>query len=122
MTSYRRTFALALIAAGFCLAQGATAQAGCVGLNGTADGMNKSTAVARSQNALATAIQEYKASNRISSVSISPMRPRPQPYWRKTVSPDLYQKPDIVTGNSHTICWSGVVSPTVCSSGAKICW
>lgn len=122
MRSYRRTFAFALIAAGFCLAYSTTAQAGCVGLNGTADGMNKRTAVARSQNALATAIQEYKASKRIQSVSISPMRPRPQPYWRDTVSANLYQKPDIVTGTSHTICWSGVVSPSVCSSGARICW
>jgi hypothetical protein len=27
-----------------------------------------------------------------------------------------------VTSRSHTICWSGVVSPSVCTSGAKICW
>jgi hypothetical protein len=122
MRSYRRVFALALIAAGFCLAQSAAVHAGCVGLNGTADGVNKSTAVARSQNALASAIQEYKALKGIRSVSISPMRPKPQPYWRSSVSPDLYQKPDIVTSKAHTICWSGVVSPTVCSSGARICW
>ena len=122
MRSYWRGFALALTAAGLCLAQGATAQAGCVGLNGTADGVNKATAVARSQNALASAIQDYKASKRISAVSVSAMRPRPQPYWRDTVSPELYQKPDIVTSKSHTVCWSGVISPTVCSSGARICW
>ena len=122
MRSYWRGFALALMAAGLCLAQGATAQAGCVGLNGTADGVNKATAVARSQNALATAIQDYKASKRISAVSVSAMRPRPQPYWRTTVSPDLYQKPDVVTSKSYTVCWSGVISPTVCSSGARICW
>lgn len=122
MRSYWRGFALALTAIGLCLAQGTTAQAGCVGLNGTADGVNKATAVARSQNALATAIQEYKAAKRISSVSVSAMRPRPQPYWRDSVDPSLYQKPDIVTSKSHTICWSGVISPTVCSSGARICW
>lgn len=122
MGSYRRVFALALLAAGFCLAQGAKAQAGCVGLNGTADGVNKSTAVSRSQNALAEAVQEFKASKGIQSVSITPMRPRPQPYWRDSVSPGLYQKPDIVTSQSHTLCWSGVISPSVCSSGAKVCW
>ena len=122
MTLHWRGRALALTVLGLCLSQSAPAQAGCVGLNGTADGMNKQTAVARSQNALATAIQEYKASKRIRSVSVSPMRPRPQPYWRSSVSADLYQKPDIVTSRSHTICWSGVVSPSVCSSGARICW
>jgi hypothetical protein len=122
MRSYWRGLALALMAVGLCLAQGTTAQAGCVGLNGTADGVNKATAVARSQNALATAIQEYKAAKRISSVSVSAMRPNPQPYWRTTVSPDLYQKPDVVTRQSYTLCWSGVISPTVCSSGARVCW
>ena len=122
MRSYWRAFALALATVGFCVAQGVAAQAGCVGLSGTADGIDKATAVSRSQNALATAIQEYKAAKRIGRVSITPMRAKPQPYWRNAVSSNLYQKPDIVTSKSHTICWSGVVSPTVCTSGAKICW
>jgi hypothetical protein len=122
MRSYMRVFALALTAAGLCLAQGATAQAGCVGLSGTADGFDRQTAVARAQNALATAITDFKAQKGIRSVSISAMRAKPQPYWRGDVSPNLYQKPDVVTSKSYTICWSGVVSPSVCTSGAKICW
>ena len=122
MRSYWRAFALALMVAGFCLAQGATAEAGCVGLNGTADGVNKATAVSRSQSALATAVRDFKASKRLRSVSIRAMRPKPQPYWRSSVSANLYQKPDVVTSRSHTVCWSGVISPTVCSTGAKVCW
>lgn len=122
MRSYKRGFALALIAAGLCLAQGATAQAGCVGLSGTADGFDRQTAVSRAQNALATAISDFKAQKGIRRVSISAMRARPQPYWRDSVSPELYQKPDVVTSRSYTVCWSGVVSPSVCTSGAKICW
>ena len=51
---------LALMAAGFCLALGAPAQAGCVGLSGTADGFDKETAVSRAQLALA----EYHCSTR----------------------------------------------------------
>jgi hypothetical protein len=27
-----------------------------------------------------------------------------------------------VRSDSYTICWSGVVSPYVCTSGAKACW
>lgn len=122
MGSYWRALALAFVAAGFCLAHSTTAQAGCVGLSGTADGVNKQTGVARSQNALKEAIAEYKASKRLGRVTISPMRAKPQPYWRQSVSPKLYQKPDVVTSTSHTICWRGVVSPHVCTSGAKICW
>ena len=122
MRSFVRGFALALTAAGLCLAQGATAQAGCVGLSGTADGFDRQTAVARSQNALASAIADFKAQKRINIVSISAMRAKPQPYWRGEVSPNLYQKPDVVTSRSYTVCWSGVVSPSVCTSGAKVCW
>ena len=122
MRSYWRALALVFTAAGLLMAQGATAEAGCVGLAGTADGMNKQTAVARAQDALAKAIINYKAQKGIRSVSINPMRAKPRPYWRDSVSADLYQKPDIVTGQSHTICWSGVISPTVCTSGARICW
>jgi hypothetical protein len=122
MKAIIRGFALALVTAGLCLAQGATAQAGCVGLAGTADGFDRQTAVTRAQSALADAITDLKAQKHIHSVSVTAMRAKPQPYWRDSVNPDLYQKPDVVTSKSHTICWTGVVSPTVCTSGAKVCW
>lgn len=122
MKSYLRGLALALTAAGLFMAQGATAQAGCVGLSGTADGFDRKTAISRAQSALAGAIVDFKAQKHLRSVSVRAMRAKPQPYWRDTVSANLYQKPDIVTSRSHTICWSGVVSPSVCTAGAKICW
>jgi hypothetical protein len=122
MKSYARLCALGLVAAGLYLAQGAMAHAGCVGLSGTADGVNKQTAVSRSQNAVNEAIKEYKAAKRLGATTVSPMRAKPQPYWRDAVSDNLFHKPDIVTRTSHTICWSGVVSPFVCTSGAKLCW
>ena len=50
------------------------------------------------------------------------MRASPQPYWRDSVSADLYYKPDIVKAEFYTVCWHGVVSPYVCTSGAKACW
>jgi hypothetical protein len=31
-------------------------------------------------------------------------------------------KPDIVNASSYTVCWHGVVSPYVCTSGAKVYW
>ena len=122
MRSYVRGFALALTVAGLCVVQYVPAQAGCVGLSGTADGFDRQTAVSRAQSALAEAINEFKASKRLGAISVSAMRAKPQPYWRGSVDPGLYQKPDIVTSKSYTICWSGVVSPSVCTSGAKVCW
>ncbi len=122
MRSYKRVLGLALIAAGLCTIQAAPANAACYGFSGTADGVNKATAVSRAQAAVAQAIVDYKKQKRLGAVSVSPLRAKPQPYWRNSVSADLYHKPDIVRRDSHTICWSGVVSPYVCTSGAKVCW
>jgi hypothetical protein len=121
MRSSMRFLGLALIAAGLCVVQGAPANALCVGFSGTADGIDKATAVSRAQAAVGQAISDYKKLKKIHNVSVSPMRAAPQPYWRTSVSPDLFQKPDIVRSDSYTICWSGVVSPYVCTSGAKVC-
>jgi hypothetical protein len=39
------------------------------------------------------------------------------------VTATFFLKPDIiVTGQSHTVCWKGVVSPVVCTSSAKVGW
>ena len=122
MRSYKRVFGLALIAAGLCLAQSAPANAVCLGFSGTADGFDKQTAVTRAQAAVADAINQYKAQKRIGAVTVSAMRAKPQPYWRSSVADNLFYKPDIVNANSYTVCWSGVVSPYVCTSGAKVCW
>ncbi len=72
--------------------------------------------------AVADAIAQYKAQKRLGAITVSAMRATPQPYWRSSVSADLYYKPDIVKSNSYTVCWRGVVSPYVCTSGAKACW
>ena len=115
--------ALALMAAGLCAAQSAPALAGgCVGLAGTADGFDKETAVSRAQLALADYIKQYKAQKRLGSVTVTAQRQEPQPYWRPYVSDNMYYHPDVVNAKSYTICWQGVVSPYVCTSGAKICW
>ena len=125
-----RVTVVTLIAAGFCFALRASARAGCIGLSGTADGFDKETAVSRAQLAVGDAVKQYKAEKRLSAVTVSAMRVSPQPYWRSSVSDNQFcfgincgiYKPDIVNAHSHTICWHGVVSPYVCTSGAKVCW
>ena len=122
MRSYLRVVGLALIEAGLCLAQSAPANAGCLGFSGTADGFDRETGISRAQLALADAIAQYKSSKRLGSVTVTPMKAKPQPYWRDSVSADLFYKPDVVKSNSYTVCWHGVVSPYVCTSGAKVCF
>ena len=77
MRSYWLSSALALIAAGFCLALGAPAQAGCVVLSGTADGFDKETAVSRAQLALADYVNQYKAEKKLRAATVSAMRASP---------------------------------------------
>ena len=122
MRSFKRVFGLAVIAAGLCLVEGAPANAACLGFSGTADGFDQPTAVTRAQAAVAQAIIDYKTGKRLGSATVTAMRAKPQPYWRDVVTDDLYYKPDIVKSNSYTVCWRGVVSPYVCTSGAKACW
>jgi hypothetical protein len=123
MASFVRVLALALIAAGSCAGLSAPASAGgCVGLSGTADGFDKETAVSRAQLALTDYIKQYQAAKHLSSVTVTAQRATPQPYWRPYVSDNMYYHPDIVNAKSYTICWQGVVSPYVCTSGAKMCW
>jgi hypothetical protein len=123
MRSCLRVFGLALVgAAALCLVQGTLANAACLGFSGTADGFDKVTAVTRAQAAVADAIKQYRAQKRLGPVTVSAMRAEPQPYWRASVWDSLYYKPDIVKSNSYTICWAGVISPYVCTSGAKACW
>jgi hypothetical protein len=122
MRSYLRAIGLVLVGASLCLAHGTAANAGCFGFSGTADGFDKETGISRAQLALADAIKQFKASKRLRKVTVSAMRAKPQPYWRDSVSADLFYKPDIVKSDSYTVCWHGVVSPYVCTSGAKVFW
>jgi hypothetical protein len=96
---------------------------GCLVFAGTADAFRKEKAVQDSQASLNEAIAKWKTDNKISTpVTVTADKPEPHPYWRGTVYPELFLAPDVVTDTSYTICWKGVVSPVVCSSGAKVCW
>ncbi|MGB6346721.1 MAG: hypothetical protein WBE08_08245 [Methyloceanibacter sp.] len=98
-------------------------QTHCFSFSGTSDAMIKSNAIEGALTTLSDAIDKWKLENGVSGPVVqTPERPKPHPYWRSSVSPNLFLPPDVVTDTSHTICWKGVVSPVVCTSGAKICW
>lgn len=93
----------------------------CTLVSGTADGFTKSQAVKRSRDALSEYITQFKRKHGWRSVAISPAKAPPNPYWRAQVSRTLYLKPDLRTNTAYTVCWEGVISPAVCTSGARIC-
>ena len=101
---------------------GAQAQRKCATVFATDDGLHKTMAVKASLTALRQEIAALRSKRGLGQVSISPAQPKPNPYWRGQVTANLYQKPDIISSTAHTTCWRGVVSPSVCTSGAKVCW
>ena len=95
----------------------------CSILNETADGWSKEEASSAARAALHETIATWKAKNAITgTVRETPEKPEPHPYWRSAVSPDLFLTPDVVTTSDYTICWKGVISKAVCTSGTKLCW
>jgi hypothetical protein len=107
------------------LAAPMAAQAACYVVSRTNDGVNKSSAVAASQMAFDNDLRNYKRTRgwrRITSVRAR--RVRPDPLWkavRTSVPRSMILKPDVRTSRHHTVCWPGVVSPVVCTTGALVC-
>jgi hypothetical protein len=121
----RRSLLLALVAfACWVMPFAASAQfTRCMYFSGTADALVKSNAVDASLKSLREAIDKWKAENGMTGpVSEMAQKPNPVPYWRSEVRPDLFLPPDVVSDASYTLCWKGVVSPVVCTSGTKLCW
>jgi hypothetical protein len=95
----------------------------CLFFSGTSDSIRKASAVEESLEGLREVIDKWKLENGIvGPVTETPQRPEPKPYWRSSISEDLFLTPDIVSDTAYTLCWKGVVSPVVCTSGSKVCW
>ncbi|ODA67813.1 hypothetical protein A7A08_00979 [Methyloligella halotolerans] len=91
-------------------------------VTGTDDGVVQDAAVEGAREALEDAIVDWRRQHPGVHPSRTAKRPGPNPYWRDTVTPDLYFKPDVVDSQTYTVCWRGVVSPVVCTAGARLCY
>jgi len=57
-------------------------------------------------------------------VTLRARKVKPDPFWkavRPVVTNDMLLKPDIVTAQTYSQCWEGVVVPYVCTAGAIAC-
>ena len=101
----------------------AAAQTQCASFSDTIDGVNKDRAVQKSLKSLDEQIEKWKADNGVTGpVTVAPEKPQPHPFWRSSVPSHALLPPDVVSDSAYTICWTGVVSPVVCTSGARLCW
>jgi hypothetical protein len=91
--------------------------------SGTADAFVKAGAIDGARNELRKSIEQWKSASGVAGpLRQTAVKPRPNPYWRGSVASHLMLPPDMVTLSDHTMCWRGVVSPVVCTAGAKVCW
>lgn len=97
----------------------------CYHIAATMDGGGGDHAVKRSQRALDETIEEFRRDQPPlegwrGRLRITPMKPKPKAYWRNTVAPDLMLG-TFKTKQAYTLCWRGMISPVVCTSGSKVC-
>jgi len=116
------SFTILLGTVGLTLGTAAAGGKKCVTISGTGDGINKRIAVESSRSAIQTEIEKIQTENHVTEVETKAWKPNPRPYWRSGVSDNLFLSPDEVTDQVYTICWKGVVSPAVCTSGTEVCW
>ena len=101
----------------------AAAQMQCVSFSDSIDGVNKDRAVEKSLKSLDEEIEKWKAEKGVTGpVTVTAEKPQPHPFWRSSVPSYALLPPDVVSDSAYTICWTGVVSPVVCTSGARVCW
>ena len=80
-------------------------------------------AVEKSLKSLDEQIEKWKADKGVTGpVTVTAEKPQPHPFWRSSVPSYALLPPDVVSDSAYTICWTGVVSPVVCTSGARVCW
>jgi hypothetical protein len=105
----------------FCAS--ADAQTRCVSFTDSIDGVDKDRTVEKSLKSLNEQIEKWKADNSMTDpVTVTAEKPQPHPFWRSSVPAYALLAPDVVSDSAYTICWTGVVSPVVCTSGARVCW
>jgi hypothetical protein len=75
------------------------------------------------QNAIDTAHQVAQQHG-WKHVGLRARKVTPDPFWkavRPVVTQDMLLKPDVVTAETYSQCWRGVVVPYVCTAGALAC-
>jgi hypothetical protein len=101
------------------------AEASCQLIKATASAGSKADAARSSQALTLQSASDLKRSKRWRYVTLYAHKVKADPFW-KAVRPDgppreAVLKPDIVTTRFFTTCFTGVVVPYVCTTGASAC-
>jgi hypothetical protein len=116
---------VALEVAAFAICDIQPAAAACRLIKATASAGSKAEAARSSQTLVVQSGYQIMRANRWSYVTLYAHRVKADPFW-KAVRPDgppreAVLKPDIITSNFYTTCFTGVVVPYVCTTGSSVC-
>jgi hypothetical protein len=101
------------------------AQAACQLIKATHSAGSKAEAAKSSQALVLKSAADLKRAKRWSYITLYAKKVQGDPFW-KAVRPqgvprEAQLKPDIVTARFYTTCFTGVVVPFVCTTGAAAC-
>ena len=97
--------------------------AGCQVVSATHSADSKQEALSMSRRLAAESANDLKHSMGWTNVSMSAYRVKPDPFWKavRPVVPKGVIYGSFVSAKTYTTCFTGVVVPFVCTSGAKVC-
>jgi hypothetical protein len=101
----------------------AAAAANCEVISATHSADTKGEALLTSQALAAKSAKELSRQRGWTHFSMSAQKVEPDPFWKKVrpkVPTDVIYA-SFVTPKTYSICFTGVVVPFVCTSGAKVC-
>jgi hypothetical protein len=115
----------ALGAALFALWAPWPAEAACQLIKATHSAGSHAEAVQMSRALATQSANDLKRAKGWRSVSLSAHKVKGDPFWKAVrpagVPQNAELKPDIVTSRFYTTCFTGVVVPYVCTTGASVC-
>lgn len=101
------------------------AEAGCELVKATHSAGSHSAAAQASQQLTLQSAYQVQQRRGWSSISLRAQRVEGDPFWKAVRPGGVPQKarlsPDIVTAQFYTTCFTGVVVPYVCTTGAVAC-
>jgi hypothetical protein len=95
----------------------------CEVISATHSADTKGEALHMSRALAAKSADELKRKRGWSSVSMSPEKVKPDPFFKRVrpVVPEDVVYATFVTAKTYTTCFTGVVVNYVCTSGSKVC-
>ncbi len=101
------------------------AEAGCQLITATHSAHSKAEAAQTSQALALQSAYDLKRAKGWSSMSLSAYKVKGDPFWKAVrpngVPQNAQLKPDIITAQYYTTCFTGVVVPYVCTTGSSAC-